>query len=180
MKTLFRVGQIGWIYGSGLLIALLSGSACGQSIRADSSMRGTAFQSGSSFSTGSGFAGESSSYLPFGNAGGFIPYTPGLGGGLGVQSRMGDAAQNMPSGGMRVLGQRPKIGLIRGAIEPLAPIGTLGSSRMGQGGMSGGLIQRNPSGDAMRRMGRPPVGSYPFRVPPSLLGPSSSAPAMSM
>jgi hypothetical protein len=180
MKTLYRVGQLGWICGSGLLIALLSGSARGQSVRGDGSMRGNGFLSGSSFSTGSGFVAGNSSYLPFGNAGGFIPYTPGPGGGLGVQPRMGEAAQNMPSGGMRVLGQRPKIGLIRGALEPLAPIGIIGSSRMGQGGMSGGLIQRPPSGDAMRGMGRPPVGSYPFRVPPSLLGPSSSAPAMSM
>jgi hypothetical protein len=48
------------------------------------------------------------------------------------------------------------------------------------GSMGGGLIKRPASRGAMGGMARPPVGSYPFRQPPSLLGPASAGPAMSM
>ena len=38
----------------------------------------------------------------------------------------------------------------------------------------------NRAGAAMKPMPRPPVGSYPFRVPPSLRGAPSQLPAMAM
>ena len=112
--------------------------------------------------------------------GGFVPYTPGPGQGLGVMSRPGLAGSSMPQSSMGMPGQRSSLGLIRGALTPLAPIGVMGRGGMGQGGMSGGLIRRMPSGGSMGGMGRPPVGGYPFRIPPSLIGPATSAPAMSM
>ncbi len=81
------------------------------------------------------------------------------------------------------MGMRPSLGLIRGQMTPIAPISSRGMGGMGPGaGMSsmGGLIRRTPSGGCMGGMARPPVGSYPFRQLPSLLGPATAAPSMSM
>ena|SRR5271157_107472 len=135
------------------------------------------------FSGASSYFGGSSTYVPFGGAmGGFLPYSPGSGGGLGVQPGMRDSGMQMPPGGMSMLGARPTLGLIRSATTPLAPIGLggMGSRSFGRMESMGGLIRRSPTGGSMGGMARPPVGSYPFRQPPSLLGPASSAPAMSM
>jgi hypothetical protein len=125
-------------------------------------------------------ASGSSAYLPFGGPmSGFIPYSPGPGGGLGVQSQMANPVMRTPPGGMTMPGARPDLGSIRSRISPLIPIGSMGSARGGRMGFSGMMIQRAPAGGSMGGMTRPPVGGYPFRQPPTLLGPGS-APAMSM
>jgi hypothetical protein len=122
--------------------------------------------------------GGGAGYLPSG--GGFVPYTPGPGGGLGVQSRMGGSPSASPGamampGGATLGGP----GATSGGLSPLAPIGGLGARRGGMG--MGRLPARTPTGRGMGGgMARPPVGSYPFRVPPSLLGPATQAPAMAM
>jgi hypothetical protein len=150
----------------------------------------------SGFGMGSGASGDydfsgvdsyfsgSPSYIPFGSTiGGFVPYSPGPGGGLGVQPGMRGTGGQMQASGMGLmLGTRPSIGIIRGALTPLTPIslGTMGSRAAGSMGSMGGLIRRTPSSGSMGGMGRPPVGSYPFRQPPSLLGPATAAPAMAM
>jgi len=120
---------------------------------------------------------ESSTYLPFGGTmSGFVPYNPGPGGGLGVQTPMANTPMQTPPGGMKMPGARPNLG---GRITPLRPIGSMGSPRGGAMGNLGTMIQRAPAGGSMGGMTRPPVGGYPFRQPPALTGPSS-APAMSM
>jgi hypothetical protein len=121
-------------------------------------------------------------YLPYGtNGGGFVPYSPGPSGGLGIQPRMmtGTAAgsagamTSMPGPGT------PSLGRPRGSLAPLEPIARAGLG-IG-GGMAGGpMIQRAAAARRMGAMARPPVGGYPFRQPPSLVGPASSAPSMSM
>ena len=89
-------------------------------------------------------------------------------------------AQEMQPGGMGLMGPRPSLGLIRGQLTPLSPISSRGMGA-GEGmGSMGGLIRRTPSGGPMGGMARPPVGSYPFRQPPSLLGPATAAPSMAM
>jgi len=165
------------------IMALVAGSARAQY----SSSSGPSISSGTmpryNFSgVGSNFGGTSS-YLPFGGAGSsFLPYSPGPGGGLGVQPGMFDSGMQTAPGGMRMSGTRPSLGLIPSAITPLAPInlGGMGPRSFGRMGLMGGLIARPPTGGSMRGMARPPVGNYPFRQPPSLLGPSTSAPSMSM
>jgi hypothetical protein len=125
----------------------------------------------------------SPTYVPFSSGmGGFLPYTPGLRGGLGVQPGMRNPGAPMQSGGMGMLGLRPSLGPLRGEITPLAPInvGIMGSGSGGGMGSMGGLIRRTRSNGSMGGMTRPPVGNYPFRQPPSLLGPASAAPSMSM
>ncbi len=72
------------------------------------------------------------------------------------------------------------LGLIGSTTAPLAPLEIMNPSGMGRAGMSGSLIRRTPSGGRMDRMRRAPVGSYPFRIPPSLLAPGTPSPAMSM
>jgi hypothetical protein len=121
-----------------------------------------------------------STFLPSGAFGGFIPYTPGPGQGLGVMSQTRMTSRTAPREGMGMLAERPGFGQVRANLLPLAPIGIMTRTGMGQGGMSGSLIRRLPARGAMGGMGRPPVGRYPFRFPPSLNGTSSSAPAMSM
>jgi hypothetical protein len=135
------------------------------------------------FSGAGSYFGGTSALVPFGGAmGGFLPYSPGLGGGLGVQPAMPDSAMQMPPGGMRMLGTRPSLGLIRSATTPLAPIsiGGMGSRSFGRIGSMAEPIRRSPAGGSMGGMPRPPVGNYPFRQPPSLVGPSTAAPSMSM
>jgi hypothetical protein len=136
-----------------------------------------------SFSGAGSYFGGSSSYVPFGGTiSGFIPYSPVPGGGLGVQPGMRDSGMRMPPGGMRMFGTRPSLGLIRSATTPPAPIGlgTMGTRAGGVMDAMGGLIRRAPSPGSMGGMLRPPVGAYPFRVPPSLFGPTTAAPAMAM
>lgn len=117
-------------------------------------------------------------YLPSG--GGFVPYTPGPGGGLGVQARSGGGSSPASPGGMSMPGSSTQGGPGRAGagLSPLAPIGGMGARRGG----TGSSLFMNPA--AARGMGRstrrPPVGSYPFRIPPSLLGPSARGPAMAM
>jgi hypothetical protein len=131
---------------------------------------------------GSYFSGTSA-YVPFSTMGGFVPYSPGPGGGLGVQPGMRSSGAQMQTGGMGLMGPRPRLGLIRGQITPIAPITSTGMGGMGpRAGMGsmGGLIRRTPAGGSMGGMARPPVGGYPFRQPPSLLGPATATPSMSM
>jgi hypothetical protein len=128
-------------------------------------------------SPGPAYSGGGTSYLPLGgNMGGFIPYSPGPGGGLGVQARAPQAVARPPMEATTMGGAGPALGAPRSAVAPLAPIGVMRSG--------GGMIRRSPpAGGAMGGMGgtpRPPVGSYPFRQPPGLLGPGGSSPAMSM
>jgi hypothetical protein len=131
---------------------------------------------------GSYFSGSTSTYIPFSGMGGFVPYSPGSGG-LGVQSAMRNTGGSMPPSGMgAMLGSRVSLGLVGGQIAPLVPISQGAMGWRSGGGMSpmGGLIRRTPSGGPMGGMARPPVGSYPFRQPPSLLGPATVNPSMSM
>jgi hypothetical protein len=118
--------------------------------------------------------GGSASYLPYGGAG-FIPYSAGPGGGLGVQARRIETT-TQTARGIRM----PDVGLQgrgRDLIAPLAPIRPFG----GTNAMGGRLkVPRRSSPTSMRPTARPPVGGYPFRQPPSLIGPSSIGSAMSM
>ncbi len=171
-----------WIGSIGLM-ALWAAPTQAQDVGSYGPSLSSARMSSSSFSGAGSYFGGSSTYVPFGGAmGGFLPYSPGSGGGLGVQPGMRDSGMQMPPGGMSMLGARPTLGLIRSATTPLAPIGLggMGSRSFGRMESMGGLIRRSPTGGSMGGMARPPVGSYPFRQPPSLLGPASSAPAMSM
>jgi hypothetical protein len=115
-------------------------------------------------------------YLPYGSMGGFVPYSPGPGQGLGVMPGGTRAMSRMTQGGMRMLGQPG------GVLTPPAPIGLpgMGTQPVGRMGSMGGLIRRPPPGGGMGGMARPPVGSYPFRQPPSLIGPATTMPSMSM
>lgn len=124
--------------------------------------------------------GGSSGYLPSGSFGGFVPYSPGPGRGLGVMSRGAMVVPRGLPGGMAMPGQGSGLGQIRSSLSPPPPIGVLGGGLMGQGGMTGGLMRPLPGRGGMPAMARPPVGSYPFRIPPSLLGPAPSGPAMAM
>jgi hypothetical protein len=126
--------------------------------------------------------GGGSSYLPFGSMGGFVPYSPGPGQGLGVMSGAGGRIASMPQEGMRMLGQRPSLGHVGGNLTPPEPIGRqgMGPQSAGRMGSMGGLIRRPSGGGGMGGMARPPVGNYPFRQPPSLIGPSTTMPSMSM
>ena len=159
-----------------------SASCCAQYFSSTTAGQGVA--RGYNFSGfGSYFAG-SPSYVPFGGAmGGFIPYSPGPAGGLGVQPGTGGRGELMTPARMGLLlGSRPSLGSVRAEISPLAPIGQEPMGfRAGRGtGLMDGMLRRVPSGRFMGGMARPPVGNYPFRQPPSLLGPGTSAPAMSM
>jgi hypothetical protein len=169
------------LLGSIASLALVGGS----SARAQgygSMARGTSSETMPSYNfSGAGMVtGGSSTYLPFGGTmSGFVPYSPGPGGGLGVQSPMANSAMQTPPGGMMMPGARPGLGGIRSRITPLSPIGSMGSARGGAMGNLGTMIQRAPAGGGMGGMTRPPVGGYPFRQPPTVNGPPS-APAMSM
>jgi hypothetical protein len=136
------------------------------------------------FSAAGSYFSGSSTYLPFGGGtGGFVPYSAGPSGGLGVMQGMSESATPDGSARMPMLGTRPALGQIPGGLTPVAPIGLdmMGSRAGGSmGSMGGGLIRRPVSRGAMGGTARPPVGSYPFRQPPSLLGPASAGPAMSM
>jgi hypothetical protein len=128
------------------------------------------------------YSSGGTSYLPFGG-GGFVPYSGGPGGGLGVQPRMAGPSLRSPlataaMGGMAG-SMGPSLGQVRSSITPLSPIRVMSGGR--GGGMAGGaMIQRASNGGGMGGMSRPPVGSYPFRQPPSLTGPASQVMSMSM
>ncbi len=171
-----------WL-GSIALMALGAGPAQAQYSGSFGPSMGSGTMPSYNFSGAGSYFGGSSTYVPFGGAmGGFLPYSPGLAGGLGVQPGMRDSGMQMPPGGMSMFGARPTLGLIRSVTTPLAPIGlgTMGIRQRGGMGSMGGLIRRTPSGGSMGGVARPPVGNYPFRQPPSLLGPATSAPSMSM
>lgn len=114
---------------------------------------------GPSLARAQGYGG-SASYLPSG--GGFVPY------------RMGPALATAPAPAMP-FGMRQDLGGLRTTVALLRPIGA-GAMPMVTGGR--GLLPLRPGG-GMNAMPRPPVGSYPFRIPPSLVGPGS-APMMGM
>ena len=124
--------------------------------------------------------GAGTGYLPAG--GGFLPYTPGPGGGLGVQSRMSDLTPGTTSRSRTMPGASALggIGGASGRLSPLAPITGLSGMKGGSGMRSSRLLNR-PVGPGPKPMpSRPPVGSYPFQIPPSLRGPASQRPAMAM
>lgn len=125
------------------------------------------------------YSGGTASYLPYGtNAGGFVPYSPGPTGGLGVQPRRMSGPSSTAAGVMSSMTRTPSLGRPR-AFAPLEPIRRIGLGA--GGGMAGGpMIQRSTPARRMGGMPRPSVGNYPFRQPPSLIAPGSSAPAMSM
>lgn len=108
-------------------------------------------------------------YLPSG-AGTFVPYR---GDSLGVMPSgpVGPAtALAVPSRSMGRMPGSAALGL-RDGVNALQPLGV-------RGGMaSSPMIGRTP---AMKPMPRRPVGSYPFRVPPSLRGGPAQRPAMAM
>jgi|GEM_PF-1256691 len=169
-----------WLGSIGLM-ALWADRTHAQYADSSSPSLSSARMSSSSFSAAGSYFGGSSTYVPFSGAmGGFIPYSSGPGGGLGVQPGMRDPGLPMLTGGMRMLGSTPNLGLIGSTTTPLAPLGIMNRAGMGRSGMSGALIRRTPSGGRMDPMRRAPVGSYPFRIPPSLLGPGTTSPAMSM
>jgi hypothetical protein len=121
----------------------------------------------------------SSSYLPLPGWGGFVPYTPGPGRGLGLMAGVRNPALNVPATGMSMSGGPSSLGRVPASLTPPGPI-SIGSGRgMGQAGMATGLT-RSMRGAGSMPMARPPVGSYPFRIPPSLFGPATAGPAMSM
>lgn len=107
-------------------------------------------------------------YVPYSGTGaGFLPYTPGPGGGLGVQGsspRPPDRPAASPSvpnmAGPVVPGMGSGLGSLRSTLTPLTPIRSGGMAT----GMGGPLLRREPSA-GMGRPSRPPVGSYPFRQP---------------
>lgn len=180
MKSSRLCRVVPWLGSIGLM-ALWAGSAQAQYVGSYSPSPSSARMSSSGFSGAGSYFGGSSTYMPFGGAmGGFVPYSSGPGGGLGVQPGMRDSGLQLPSGGMRMLGATPSLGLIRSTTTLLAPLGIMNPGGKGRAGMSGAMIRRTPSGGRMDPMRRAPVGSYPFRIPPSLLGPSASSPAMSM
>ena len=169
-----------WLGSIGLM-ALWGGSAQAQYAGSYGPSPSSAWTSSPSFSAAGSYFGGSSTYVPFSAAmGGFVPYSSGPGGGLGVQPGMRDSALQLPPGGMRMIGPIQSLALIRSTTTPLAPLGITNSGGMGGAGISGTLIQRAPSTGKMDRMRRVPVGNYPFRIPPSLLGPGPTSPAMSM
>jgi hypothetical protein len=134
------------------------------------------------FGVGTYFGGGPS-YIPFGGAmGGFIPYSAGPGGGLGVQPGMRGFDTRMQSPGMGMPDVRPGLGLIRGEMKPIVPIGLRNTESRGGGGTGsmGGLFRPVPSGGVTPRMARPPVGNYPFRQPPRLLGSDIASSPLSM
>jgi hypothetical protein len=181
MKPLARSFITRFLTPSLCLLTFTGGRAAGQGLDRDGRPRFESFTSGGRF-TPQGWLPSpgSGSYLPFGGMGGFIPYSPGPGLGLGVMSRNGVAAMNLPGELMPVTEMRLRLGQVRSNITPLVPIGIMSSGGMGRAGMSAGLIRKASSSRLMDGMVRPPVGSYPFRVPPSLIGPTTLAPAMSM
>jgi hypothetical protein len=133
------------------------------------------------FSAAGSYLSSGSTYLPFGGGlGGFVPYSAGPGGGLGVMQGMSESAAPTGSGSMFMLGARPALGQLRGSLTPLAPIGLDVMGSRASSSMGGGLIRRPTSRGVMGGMARPPVGNYPFRQPPSLLAPTSARPSMSM
>ena len=162
-----------WIGSIGLMAFLWAGPTQAQDVGSYGPSLSSARMSSSSFSGAGSYFGGSSTYVPFGGAmGGFVPYSSGPGGGLGVQPGMRDPGLQMQPGGMRMLGSTSSLGLIGSTTTPLAPLGIMNPGGMGRAGMSGTLIRRTPSGGWMDRMRRAPVGSYPFRVPPSFSAPA--------
>ena len=166
-----------WLASTGLMLSW-RGPVRAQSLGLSGPGMGPGTTRSYNFSGVGPYFSGTSAYVPSGTMGGFVPYSPGPAGGLGVQSGMRSPVVQMQPSGMVLMGPRPSLGLIRGQITPLARIGTRG---MGEGmGSMGGLIRRTPSGGPMGGMSRRPVGSYPFRQPPSLLGPATAAPSMAM
>jgi hypothetical protein len=93
------------------LVVLSADSAIAQSFGSSGLGMGSGASVGYNFSgVGSYFSG-SPSYIPFGSTiGGFVPYSPGPGGGLGVQPGMRGTGGQMQASGMGLmLGTRPSI-----------------------------------------------------------------------
>ena len=132
----------------------------------------SARMSSSSFSGAGSYFGGSSTYVPFGGAmGGFVPYSSGLGGGLGVMPGMRDSGVQMPPGGLRMLGSTSSLGVIRSTTMPLSPLGLMNTGGRGRPVMSGDTdpthaIRRDDGGK-----GTPAGGELPVPEPAQLARP---------
>lgn len=126
------------------------------------------------------------SYIPYGaNMSGFIPYSSGPSGGLGVQPGMGSMRMRSEARSVMPGGMAPSIGAVRAQLTPLAPVttaaGAMGrSGGLGLMGAGSSMVRRPAAAGGMGGMNRQPVGNYPFRQPPSLVNPVASSPGMSM
>lgn len=132
---------------------------------------------GSMIATGSGM-GMGGPVIPYaGNFGGFMPYRMG-GGSLSFQSRgTSPMASGRTSFSLSSMSGGMGQGLGMGS-RTFAPLGSPGAMGLGSGmGLGGGMSTMSGTG----RMGvMPPSFGYPFREPPSLVAPVSSAMGMSM
>ena len=110
-------------------------------------------------------------YMPLGaGGGGFVPYRGGPAGGFGMTPRSVEASSVSPP--VMTPGRTgSSLGSARSAFPTLGPLGLTRGRAMGRG-----VGTRSVPSRSMRR---PPVGSYPFRLPPSLFGPATSG-AMGM
>jgi hypothetical protein len=153
---------------AGLMIASIQAVFVPSSVRAQGASLGV--------SSGWPYGGGGTSYVPYGGGfGGFVPYrsTPGVG--IGPTSQMAELSSRPTMADMGMSGGTgTALGAPRSMIAPLGPLRLMGA------GMGGRMSRRGdgPAG-AMGGMPRPPVGYYPFRVPPSLSNPASG-PQMSM
>lgn len=121
------------------------------------------------------YSGGGTVYVPYAGGGSFMPYTPGPGGGLGVQ-RAAARPMSRPSAASTLQGMgrgaggsdmASGLGALRSTLTPLTPI------RSSRKGMGGPLVQRQPAAGGMGESPRPPVGNYPFRQPAGGLGQAS-------
>jgi hypothetical protein len=131
-----------------------------------------------------GMGGSSPMIIPYaGMFDGFMPSRMGGGSALSFRSRPNAALESSRtsfrlsplSGGMSAMSGSP--GGFRAIGRATSPLGSRG--RMGLGGGTGlGSMPRMRSAGGASVM--PPSIGYPFRQPPSLLGPSTSGTGMSM
>lgn len=143
-----------------------------------------AFEAGSARAQSIGVApgpgSGSSVFVPYaGGFGGFVPYQSGPSGGLGVMGRTGPLRAGTGRMGLGMTAGRGSaggFGMGRSTLSPLRPLGSVSGAGMGMSGLS---APRLPAG-GMGGPERPPVGYYPFRVPPPLFGPAPAAAAMPM
>jgi hypothetical protein len=159
-STLCRLGII-----LGMAVIAVPASAPGQDVRNES--LGGYGASASGPETGMGMTGGT--VIPYnGWFGGFMP------------SRMGGAASLSfrPFARSEIESTRPSF-----RLSPMAggasSMSTGFAPSLGAAGM-GGIGRMQPSSPSTRMGVMPPSFAYPFRQPPSLLGPSSAGPGMSM
>src|SRR5688572_12705039 len=107
-----------WLFPPGSVRA--QGPGWGETSRLDAFASGMGL-GGPSWSSGVG----PGTYLPAGTFGGFIPYAPGPGRGLGVMSPSRMEGPRSIGGRMGMSGADSGLGRPRSALRPLIPIGIL-------------------------------------------------------